>query len=688
MTEQKNIKGKNLINALALVIIIVLAGYLVSRNLSKSISVIIAFVGLGVVIFIHELGHFVSAKLCGIKAEAFAIGFGTLIVGVKKIENYLQIRILPAIFEKENDEEKTGLLCVRIPMTGSAGETEYQIRIFPVGGFVKLTGQEDLGSDKPSDDPRSFVNVPIWKRIVTVSAGVTLNVVLAAIFFIIVFMRGINLPPAIIGGVMPGYPAAKAGLKAGDEIIAINGRDKVDFEGVAFAAALAGKGKAVAMTVRKTDGTIVDINLVPTPINEIGIKGFGIEPPSTLEIAKVDKPQIIEEQFGLKAGDVLTTINGEQIEHFWQFSEKLQSSFKPNVTLGFKRQGQNELIETEIAVQYSPAVVYRENGEFEPSHIYGLMPRLRIESIQLKEANDVLRVGDVILQINETANPSYRDLREHTQASAGKEMRILVLRNGRNVEVKITPKKGRDGRAVIGIIPVLDVNSTIAAQTVDVNNYRWPKDFAGNEILSIAGQDVRNYFDIARVLNENRGKTVTVKYKGILDNEEISFAVPKGENHIKVVPQLTKIPPFRMLRKLYRASGAAEAIKMGSRKTAEFVGQTYMTIKGLITRQVSPKSLMGPVGLIAMSTKIISDKDFMYYLYFMGMISACLAVMNFLPLPIFDGGLVVLLLIEKIKGSPVHAKVQEALVYIGLVFILGLVIMITYNDILRWFFDK
>ena len=125
---------------------------------------------------------------------------------------------------------------------------------------------------------------------------------------------------------------------------------------------------------------------------------------------------------------------------------------------------------------------------------------------------------------------------------------------------------------------------------------------------------------------------------------------------------------------------------MGSRKTLEFVGQTYMTLKGLITRDISTKSLMGPVGMIAASSKIISERDCMQYFYFMGMISACLAVMNFLPLPIFDGGLVVLLIIEKIKGSPVHEKVQEVLVYIGLVLILGLVVLVTYNDIIRLIF--
>jgi regulator of sigma E protease len=127
---------------------------------------------------------------------------------------------------------------------------------------------------------------------------------------------------------------------------------------------------------------------------------------------------------------------------------------------------------------------------------------------------------------------------------------------------------------------------------------------------------------------------------------------------------------------------------MGTRKTVEFIAETYMTIKGLIVGEVSPKSLMGPVGMIAASSSIIAEKEYTRYLHFMGIISACLAVMNFLPLPILDGGLVILLIIEKIKGSPVHIKVQEGLTYVGLAIIGLLFVLITYNDIIRVFFDR
>jgi len=686
MSEQSNVKSKNFLNAFILLTIIAVIIYLIAKNFNTGSSIILSFVGLGVVIFIHELGHFAAGKFCGIKVEAFAIGFGPIIIGVKKIENYLQIRILPTILEKENDTEQLGLLCFKMPMNGKAGETEYQLRVFPVGGFVKLAGQEDMGADKPSNDPRSFVNVAIWKRIVTVSAGVTLNVVLAGIIFVFVFMKGIYLSPAVVGGVVQGYPAAQAGLRSGDEIIAVNGEGNIDFSGVMFAAALSGKDEPVNMKVKKTSGAIEEINMVAVQLPSMGMKGFGIIPSETLEVAKVDKPEQIYEKFGLKAGDVLTAVDREPVEQFWQLSNKLESVFEPNITLVFTRPGQTEKIEKTYNLEFTSALEYQEDGTFIPAHTFGLIPRLKIVSIELADANKTLAIGDVIVQVGEVVSPTYKDLRELTNASLGQELKMTILRNGEPVETVVTPKKGSDGRSVIGIGVALDVDSTVVAAITDVNTYFWPADLRGAVITSIAGKEVKNYFDIVRVLNENKGGTVKVKYNSILDNKEIDLAIPADANPVQMSAQLLELPPFKMLKKLYVANGPSDAIAMGGTKTLEFVGQTYMTLKGLFTRDISPKSLMGPVGMIAASTKIIAERDFIQYCYFMGMISACLAVMNFLPLPIFDGGLVVLLIIEKIKGSPVHEKVQETLVYIGLTLILGLVVFVTYNDIYRMIF--
>jgi regulator of sigma E protease len=105
-----------------------------------------------------------------------------------------------------------------------------------------------------------------------------------------------------------------------------------------------------------------------------------------------------------------------------------------------------------------------------------------------------------------------------------------------------------------------------------------------------------------------------------------------------------------------------------------------------VSRDVSPKSLIGPVGILAASYTIVSERPFVYYAYFLGLISACIAVVNFLPLPPLDGGLVVLLVVEKIKGSALSERTQGIIAYAGWVLIAGFFLYITFNDVVRTFF--
>ena len=696
VAAQKSVAARNLQNAAVLAAAIGLFIYWVSTNVERAANVILALVGLGVVIIVHELGHFIAGKLSDIKVEAFAVGFGPVVLGVKKIRNFIQLRILPTILVEKNDPNSQGLLCFRVPIRCKAGETEYQLRIFPVGGFVKLLGQEDIGADKPSDDPRSFLNKPIWKRMMVAAAGVTFNVIVAIAFFVAVFMIGIKMPPAIVGDVVPGYPAEKAGFKPGDEIIQVNGKTNIDFSSVAFAAALSGKNEPINLKVKRTNGTIQDFAVAAEELSGMGYRGFGILPAMSLEVAEVQQPKQLYEKSGLKAGDVLIEVGQDKIEQYWQFSTKLQKTFEPNISLTFKRFGQAEPVVQTFGLDFAPVLEYKGQDDFVHAHIYGLIPRLKITSVELPEANEVLQVGDVIVRAADTGNPTYKELRQITTAHANKELELTVLRKDELVETTVIPQREADGRAVIGIGVGLDVDNVgldagnpVVAAVSDINMFSWPQDLPrGARIISIAGKEVKNYFDIATVLDAKKGKTVKVEYSGALGSKKFDFVVPAKGNFVQTRAQLSQELPFKPLKKLYRAAGPADAVKMGCRKTVEFIVQTYMTLKGLIIGSVSPKSLMGPVGMIATSSRIIAERQFIMYFYFMGLISACLAVMNFLPLPILDGGLVVMLIIEKIKGSPVHAKAQEWLTYAGLAIIGALFIMITYNDIIRVFFNK
>ncbi len=144
--------------------------------------------------------------------------------------------------------------------------------------------------------------------------------------------------------------------------------------------------------------------------------------------------------------------------------------------------------------------------------------------------------------------------------------------------------------------------------------------------------------------------------------------------------------PFADMERLYKADGPIEAMSMGYKRTKTFILQTYVTLHRLIGGLVSPKQLMGPVGILTFSYRIVSEKPFIYYVYFLGLISASIAVLNFLPVPPFDGGLTVLLLVEKIKGSAISVRTQEAIAYAAWGMLLVLIVYVTYNDILRLIF--
>jgi len=265
---------------------------LIVRDPERFWNMFLVLMGFGTVIFVHELGHYVAAKSVGILVEGFSLGFGPIVVGVKKIRDGYRIRILPALIPGRTGQ---GILGFFIPSrSAKQGETEYSLRLIPLGGFVKMLGQEDIAADKPSDNPRAFGNKPLWQRAIAVSAGVTMNVICGAAIFIIVFAKGVHLSPAVVGDVIDGTPAAKAGLKGGDEIIAIDGKENISFMDLTIAAAFADENEPVVLAVRHEDGTVETVHLTPQLDRKRGMRVFGIAMPFTLTVADLRDPEALQ----------------------------------------------------------------------------------------------------------------------------------------------------------------------------------------------------------------------------------------------------------------------------------------------------------------------------------------------------------------------------------------------------------
>lgn len=206
------------------------------------VSLISVIVLLGILIFVHELGHFLAARIGGVGVLKFSLGFGPKIIG-KKI-----------------------------------GETEYVLSWIPLGGFVKLLGESDNESLPPEDEKRSFLKQPVWKRMLIVFAGPFFNFLLAIVIFMIIFMYGVPNLTSDIGKVQEGSAAYDTGIISGDKIIAIDGKTINSWEELRAVIA-EGKGKEAEIVIERDT---VKKNLLIKPKLSKSKNLFGEEIPAYL----------------------------------------------------------------------------------------------------------------------------------------------------------------------------------------------------------------------------------------------------------------------------------------------------------------------------------------------------------------------------------------------------------------------
>ena len=194
---------------------------------------------LGITVFIHELGHFIFAKRAGIYVYEFSIGMG------------------PVLYKRKSKKD----------------ETYYCIRLFPIGGFVSMAG-EDIEVDKDIPDEKQMYNKPWLDRFLVVVAGVTFNFLLAFILLIIVGIKaGYTNPVPIIGNLDIGYPIYDSHITEGDKILKINGKKTKTMDDVMLRVQI-GVGEDKTITVEHQDGMVEDVKIKPLKVKVNGKDGY------------------------------------------------------------------------------------------------------------------------------------------------------------------------------------------------------------------------------------------------------------------------------------------------------------------------------------------------------------------------------------------------------------------------------
>jgi regulator of sigma E protease len=289
---------------------------------------------IGILVFVHEFGHFIMAKRAGVRVEKFSLGMGPKLFGFKK------------------------------------GDTEYVLSALPLGGYVKMAGENP--DEDPTGAPDEFQSKTVWQRAKIAVTGPLTNIVLAFIIMPLVFMVGTySEGPAKVGYVEKGSPAERAGFMAGDVIGEINGRSISDWT---KALTLIAVNPDTDVTVNiERQGEKKTMTLRPELATELKIGTSGLVPDMPAEIGKL-KTGFPAEQAGVMVNDKIIAVDGKTIYHWIQFSTLVRDSKGSKLTLTLERNGKRmEKIVTPkedggrqvIGVEPVMRLVFKKYGFFE-----------------------------------------------------------------------------------------------------------------------------------------------------------------------------------------------------------------------------------------------------------------------------------------------------------------------------------
>src|SRR5215468_2691225 len=243
-------------------------------------SIIIAGIVLGIIIVIHELGHFLVAKFFKIKVETFSVGFGPHLIGFRK------------------------------------GDTDYRISAFPLGGYVKMAGETPMDEVKGLD--YEFLSKPKWQRFLVASAGPAMNVILAVALIAGLYIHGTDIPEfmlgqAVVNIVDQGSPAEQAGIRPGDVITSLDGKNSPNWEEVQNTVII-NPGRPLPITVER-NGTKLDLTVTPEKRGREEAGDVGIYPAighGRTVIGNV-MPNSAAPRAGLQPGDEIIRVNGQDL---------------------------------------------------------------------------------------------------------------------------------------------------------------------------------------------------------------------------------------------------------------------------------------------------------------------------------------------------------------------------------------
>lgn len=603
-------------------------------------NIIVAIIALGLLIVLHEAGHFFVARWCGMRVYEFSIGFGPRIWHTKR------------------------------------GETEYSLRIVFLGGYVRVAGMHPAEED--AYDEGSFLSSAPWKRFLMIAAGPVANYLTAIALFIAIFGGwGTRDAQILVTNVKSGSSVASAGLQSGDRLLAIDGKTIQDtapntplysFDALVqehykkgLVMSILRKGQIYKVTFPKLD---------TKKAKSLGLKASD----ARIGFVKSVVPGRLAAKAGLQVGDQLQTINKKNVSDPFVFLRMAGTLAEKGFTLQVIRNKKPvTLAWPKSKVGTSPGVAFREVRRMEVAEV-------KAESYAQAAG---LLVGDQILRINGTAlaDELARSAYQQTMAvlaschTRKKPLKLKVLRGGAEKELSLKPGKEACAAAVT-LRPTMwvDVLKPTKGSTAVAVGLK-----TGDRLLAIDGRTLGGFYHLLEELRRRIYKPIKVKI--LRDGKELSIKVPMAKTiddwKLGFRPQLD-FPRQR--------SSFPEACQSAVIATWRWNVRIWDSFKKLFTDR-SKLNFTGPVGIVQMAQQTVKQ-GFHYFLTFVAVISIHLAFFNLLPIPALDGGRLMFLFTQQLLRlfggrEELGVRIEMIANLLGFFLLLGLLLFITFKDVMR-----
>jgi len=640
--------------------------------------------GLGFVIFVHELGHFLVAKACGVKCEKFFLGFD---IGGLKLASM------------------------------KWGETEYGIGVLPLGGYVKMLGQEDnpaaaaseaqrarlsgdlpaepLDSPHPAWDPRSYPAQSVPKRMAIISAGVIMNVIFAVLMAALAYGIGVREMTCAVSSVRTGGAAWRAGLRTGDEIVAIGGRKDPIFNDLRHGVTVGSVARGIEFTVRRpTDGS--ERAVVLKPDTDLGAPTIGVTSPYSLTLPAKIRPGIAGAAAlatpALEGGDTIRAVDGTPVKTYADLLALLTAKANSAVTLTVDRpaadggKGAPATVSIELPAQrrlvtgmvMTPLPIKAVQDD-SPAAAAGIRPGERLTAIDGQPVGDPFtlddrlrsRVGETISATlagesgtTRTVEMSPRAVtwRDDETAGIGSPLSIAALGLAIPVDSRVAAVDAGSPADRAGIVAGDRVVRAVVVEPEEKPDPKAAIEFSDRE---------PNWPIVAALIQQLPAGTSLLLSVESPDGTTRDVAVTPEPAADRFVADRGLV--FDPVYTTVKAGSVAGALRRGLRKAGEDLSMVYGFLGKLTSQQISPRLLGGPIEIAKQAGRSASE-GFGRLLLFLTMLSANLAVVNFLPIPVLDGGHMVFLLYELLRGKPPSEGVVGVLSYLGL----GLILLLMF----------